>query len=272
MSPLIGFLLGVRPGPHSVLPKVVSSLRDRGAHVSLALYRQPDGLPTSLFAADVVVLRGLAAAGIRAALAFEEQGIRCCNSVVSTARARDKPDAFAALLDAGVPVPRTEVTTDWVDVCRRAVRRNGVVVKSANGSRGAGVLVAAADPLPARPPFAGPYLLQDFVPHSAPDRKVYVIGDRIAGVMRPWPPAGIADKIGCPFTPDPEERAVALAAGGALRLEIYGVDLIASKDGPVVVDVNAFPGFKGVPEAERDLANYLLTAARERQEVSACAQ
>jgi ribosomal protein S6--L-glutamate ligase len=239
--------------------------------VTLTLYRERDGLPAVLFAADLVALRGLAAPGIKAAVAFEERGIRCCNSVVSSARAREKPAAFAALLAAGVPVPRTEVAPDWDAVCRRVARGDSVVVKHANGSRGAEVLVVAADSLPARPPFPGPYLLQDFVPHCDPDRKLYVIGDRIAGVIRPWPPAGIADKLGSPFSPDPDERAIALAAGGVLGLEVYGVDLIRSEHGPVVVDVNGFPGFKRVPKAEHSLADYLLQAARAREEASACA-
>jgi ribosomal protein S6--L-glutamate ligase len=270
MSISVGFLLGARPGPHSILPGVVARLRGQGAAVSLTLWSS-GGLPSELFASDLVVLRGLSAPAIRAAQALEMGGVRCCNSVASTRRARQKPTAFAALLDAGVPIPRTEVALAWDEACRLAADREGVVLKAVNGSRGAGVLIAPAGTLPPKPPFAGPYLLQDYVPCRGPDRKVYVIGDRLAGVARCWPANGIRDKLGRPFIPDRTEEAIAVAAGAALGLEIYGVDLIASEDGPVVVDVNAFPGFKGIEGAAESIADHLLDGARAEQEAARCA-
>lgn len=270
MNVSIGFLLGVRPGPHSILPDVIVRLRARGADVSVILWR-PDVLLEALFASHLVVLRGLDALGIRGAQALAKRGVRCCNSVASTRRARQKATAFAELLDAGVPIPRTKVALAWDEACRLAADREGVVVKAVNGSRGAGVLILPAGTLPAEPPFAGPYLLQDFIPRRGPDRKVYVIGDRVAGVARPWPPSGIRDKLGRPFAPRPSEQAIARAAGDALGLEIYGVDLISSADGPVVVDVNAFPGFKGVEGAAGWLVDHLLRVARSEGETAACA-
>ncbi|MGR7001931.1 hypothetical protein ACU686_34410 [Yinghuangia aomiensis] len=47
-------------------------------------------------------------------------------------------------------------------------------------------------------------------------------------------------------------------------MSVYGVDLLAAPVGPVVVDVNAFPGFQGVtgaPEALAELAAELVAAA-----------
>jgi glutathione synthase/RimK-type ligase-like ATP-grasp enzyme len=39
------------------------------------------------------------------------------------------------------------------------------------------------------------------------------------------------------------------------------VDLIESDDGPYVIEVNCFPGYKGVPEADRLLAEYIFDRA-----------
>ena len=47
------------------------------------------------------------------------------------------------------------------------------------------------------------------------------------------------------------------------------MDVLVTPDGPVVVDVNAFPGFKGVPGAGERLGIHLLT--RLREEVLSCA-
>ncbi|MDQ4069776.1 MAG: hypothetical protein M3203_09965, partial [Actinomycetota bacterium] len=59
------------------------------------------------------------------------------------------------------------------------------------------------------------------------------------------------------------ERRAAVAAGAALGLEIFGVDLVVGGDGPVVVDVNGFPGFKGVPPAAAWIADHLRAVARD---------
>jgi glutathione synthase/RimK-type ligase-like ATP-grasp enzyme len=39
------------------------------------------------------------------------------------------------------------------------------------------------------------------------------------------------------------------------------VDLIETEEGPYVIEVNFFPGYKGVPEAERLLAEYIFERA-----------
>ena len=42
-------------------------------------------------------------------------------------------------------------------------------------------------------------------------------------------------------------------ARAAFGLQAYGVDLLITPDGPVVVDVNAFPGFRSMPDADLHL-------------------
>jgi glutathione synthase/RimK-type ligase-like ATP-grasp enzyme len=42
---------------------------------------------------------------------------------------------------------------------------------------------------------------------------------------------------------------------------LYGVDLITSGGKPYVVDINTFPGFKGVPNAEDLLAEHIMGSA-----------
>jgi ribosomal protein S6--L-glutamate ligase len=46
-----------------------------------------------------------------------------------------------------------------------------------------------------------------------------------------------------------EERSVALRAAAILNLGIAGVDLLRSKRGPLVLEVNASPGLEGIEEA-----------------------
>ncbi len=63
---------------------------------------------------------------------------------------------------------------------------------------------------------------------------------------------------GIPFAPDAELTTLAQRVGEVVGLELYGVDVLLGEAGPVVVDVNPFPGFRGVADAPRLIAEHLL--------------
>jgi ribosomal protein S6--L-glutamate ligase len=85
---------------------------------------------------------------------------------------------------------------------------------------------------------------------------VYVAGRACRGLLKPWPRRGSAAQR--PFAPEPLLGDLARAVGRVLELEIYGVDFVVGETGPLIVDVNGFPGFKGVPEAARLIVEHLL--------------
>lgn len=250
------FLLGQSPGTGSVLPGVNALLRQTGAETNVHVW---EGHLPNLTGWDLVALRGLPVEALEQVNRLEQAGLRCCNSAAATLLVRDKAATVAFLAAAGIPVPGSIQVSNWVEAHRVAAGRP-VVAKSVYGSRGDGVLLADREPLPGDPPFPGPYLIQDLVEGSGPDRKVYVVGEHVAGVLRPWPPDGLDQKRGVSFTPSEEERDLAVRSGVALGLEVYGVDFRSGPQGSVVVDVNAFPGFKGVHDAGPWLAAHLLAA------------
>ena len=57
-------------------------------------------------------------------------------------------------------------------------------------------------------------------------------------------------------------RAIALRCGQVCGLGLYGLDVVESQCGPVVVDVNYFPGYKGVPDVAPRIADYIDQYAR----------
>jgi ribosomal protein S6--L-glutamate ligase len=252
----IAFVLGRPPGPRSVLHEVQAVLRAAGAAVTVADRDLPE--PT----ADLLVLKDLDAGSLEV---LARRGLRCCNDAAATARSLDKPGVNAALRAAGVVVPDEVVLEDWRDV-RRAAAAGPLAVKPRSGSGGAGVLLLDG-PAPALPSAPGPWLVQELVRGDGLDRKLYVVGDAVDLVLRTWPAP--ADRSGRPAPVDPVLRDLALRSARALGLEVCGVDVLVTADGPVVVDVNAFPGFKGVPGAGQRLAAHLLT--RLREEVLSCA-
>lgn len=138
-----------------------------------------------------------------------------------------------------------------------------IVVKPYAGSRGAGVI--DADSLPENEPFPGPFVVQERVDGDGLDRKLYVVGATVRGVLRARPPRTLADKRGTAFVPSDDERELALLTGRALGLKRFGVDVLHGAAGPVVIDVNAFPGYKGVPDAASLLLHYLTSSAARRE-------
>jgi ribosomal protein S6--L-glutamate ligase len=90
------------------------------------------------------------------------------------------------------------------------------------------------------------------------DYKLYVIGKKVFGVRRVWPPKTLEDKLGEAFDVSDEMKQICFACGKAFGIDLFGLDIITSDGKPYVVDINTFPGFKGVPEAAELLANYLV--------------
>ena len=58
----------------------------------------------------------------------------------------------------------------------------------------------------------------------------------------------------------PNQRATALRAAKAMDLNVAGVDLIQSHDGPMVLEINSSPGLEGIEGASGvDIAGAIIT-------------
>jgi glutathione synthase/RimK-type ligase-like ATP-grasp enzyme len=126
------------------------------------------------------------------------------------------------------------------------------------GHRGAGIHIVqdAAGLAAAAAGSEFPQIVQEHISGPGEDLKVYVVGDQVFAVRKPFSETSFAVP-GRPVAVDPEVRDAALRTGRALGLGLYGLDIIESPDGPYVVDVNYFPGYKGVPDAGAVIADYI---------------
>ena len=259
MSADVHLLLGRPPGPASVLSDVTARLRSAGLVVQMTVV--DDRVPPAAYDAGLLVLKDLPAA-----LLPQLVGLPCCNSAESALVASDKAHVLGALVAAGVPAPRSAVVQDWAQVQARCAGRP-TVVKPRVGEQGRGVLLLDGE-APHTAPAPGPWLVQDRVSSDGLDRKLYVVGEDVAAVLRRWPAP--ADRNGDVISASSALQELGRAAAAAVGLEIAGVDVLVGPDGPVVVDVNAFPGFKGVPGAAARLADHLLARVHD-PEVVPCA-
>jgi ribosomal protein S6--L-glutamate ligase len=98
--------------------------------------------------------------------------------------------------------------------------------------------------------------VQEFIKEAdSTDIRALVIGDRVVAAMkRMGPPGdfrsnlhrgGLGEKVRI----TPQERSIAVKAARTLGLNVCGVDLLRSKQGPLVVEVNSSPGIEGVEKA-----------------------
>lgn len=101
-----------------------------------------------------------------------------------------------------------------------------------------------------------PVLIQELIPGSGEDLKVYVVGEEVFAVRKSFA-ADSFTKAGRPSPVSAEVCAIALRCGQAFGLGLYGLDIIESPDGPVVVDLNYFPRYKGVPDVAPLIADYI---------------
>jgi ribosomal protein S6--L-glutamate ligase len=265
--PLRGMRIGFLERPHppgyagGLTERLVPLLAGAGArievvHAEVGAHRL-DCRP----AWDLVVLKSGSAAALHLSAAAEAWGIRSVNAAEATRLAQDKLAAAAILQTAGLPIAPGYLVWLGPGVSelgqRLGVLNAGAwVVKAARGSQGiglwsvaAGELVALATSLP-----AGPYLLMEHVPHAGDDLKVFVAGSWSAAIERPFPATTLAAKSGRPVPLPPEVAAVACEAGRQLRLRCYGCDFVRGAAGWILVDVNAFPGYKGAADAPAALA------------------
>jgi ribosomal protein S6--L-glutamate ligase len=202
---------------------------------------------------DMVVLKSGSAAALHVAAAAQAWGVPSVNSTASTRMAQDKLVVALLLQDAGLPVARSWAT--WLDPhtsdLPTALDQRPLVVKAVRGSQGTGIWPVDAGGLPelrSRLP-SGPYLVMDRVDHRGDDLKVYAAGDWLTAIRRPFPARTLAAKLGSPAELPPEVAEATRRAGALLGLTCFGVDFVAGPDGWVMVDVNAFPGYKGASGA-----------------------
>ena len=106
-----------------------------------------------------------------------------------------------------------------------------------------------------------PVFAQRYHPPDGRDRKIYVIGDAIFAIKKTFPRRTEEEKLGELFTPSADLCEIVLRCGRAFGVDLYGVDVIESGGKPYVVDMCSIPGFKGVPDAPRRLAQHLQRAA-----------
>jgi RimK family alpha-L-glutamate ligase len=187
---------------------------------------------------------------------LERLGFYVINPPEAIEHCVDKYDILAILEDNGVPVPRTAVTESTSEALKAFAELGGdVVVKPIFGSRGVGA-TRVVDSEIASTVFRaitfhhGVIYLQEFVPHGHSDVRAFVIGGCVVAAMRrvaeSWKTNYSQGARPAPVTLDPALEELAVKSAKAVGCKVAGVDVLEGPNGPMIVDVNSQPGWKGL--------------------------
>lgn len=194
---------------------------------------------------------------------FEQMDVYTPNTASAIAASRDKLRSFQILSRYDIGIPKSTFVRDRKDV-PAAIRRVGgapVVIKLIEGTQGIGVILApdasVAEAIVETLQSAEQnVLLQQFIAESkGQDVRAFVIGDRVVAAMRRTAQAGEfrsnLHRGGTlePVDLDPAAERIAVRAAQILGLNVAGVDLLESDNGPLVVEVNSSPGLQGIEAA-----------------------
>ena len=215
------------PLPDAVIPRIGSSITYRGA----TLIRQ-----------------------------FESMGIFTTTSSESLLKSRDKLSALQILNSQGIPVPATVFGRMNDDFTQNISNLGGfpVLIKAISSTHGEGIeIVNSISELQRASSFLSKnnrrFILQEFIRESnGEDFRVFVVGGKVVASMKRKAMqndfrsnlhlGGTAEQIQI----SEDLKKTAIDACTALGLQIGGVDIILSKRGALVLEVNASPGLEGI--------------------------
>jgi ribosomal protein S6--L-glutamate ligase len=216
------------------------------------------------------------AAGLSVVRQLEAMGVPMVNGSSAIARSRDKLASLQTLAAAGVRIPRTVLARGGGDVKDLVAQVGGLpaILKLIQGTQGVGVMIAHSEAevtsiLSTLWDLGQEILLQEFVAESqGRDLRALVVGDRVAGAMRREARKGEFRSnlhrggFGTAVQLSHEMEEAAVRAARVLGLDVAGVDLLESGQGPSVMELNSSPGFEGLERATGlDIAGEIIAQA-----------
>jgi ribosomal protein S6--L-glutamate ligase len=275
----ICFLMEPPRSANSVTYDIINQLKTSGADVEIVTERSGlINLEKFTFDYDAYLFKSHSPLAESLAAAAHYRQAKLLNEYPATMKVRDKILTCTMLLQAGIPTPRTFVT-DSIETLRDVVREMPIVVKPYRGRRGQGIEIcqneADFNALIARRAGDGDgaeddggedgtalgerlIFAQEYEDHEPFDYKAYAVGDYVHVIKRIFPAKTKEEKAGTPVGEDAELHDLVRRCGKLFGLELYGVDLIKTPKGYSVIEVNCFPGYKGVPQGGERIAKFIL--------------
>ena len=205
---------------------------------------------------------------------LERLGLLIINPPLAIERSVDKYCSLTLFQENDLPVPRTAVTESHDEALKCFHELGGdVVVKPLFGSRGVGA-TRITDPDVAARVFRtisfhhGVLYLQEFINHGGSDIRAFVIGDRVVAAMRRiaenWKTNVSLGAKPVPLNLPAELESLAVKAAKVIGCKVTGVDIVEGPDGPLVIELNSQPGWRGLQSVTKtkiadEIISYILS-------------
>jgi ribosomal protein S6--L-glutamate ligase len=206
---------------------------------------------------------------------FEALNVFCLNSAVAINHSRDKLYSLQLLLNNGIDIPTTGFANSPLDTndLIKMVGGSPLIIKLLEGTQGKGVVLAetkkaAESVINAFKSLNANILVQEFIKEAdGKDIRCFVInGKVVASMQREALPGEFRANMhlggsASVIKVTPEEKRMAIKATRAMGLHIAGVDIIRSRKGPLLLEVNSSPGLEGIELATgKDIASSIIQA------------
>lgn len=225
---------------------------------------------------DAVIPRiGASVTFFGAAVVRQFEMMKVFSAVESQAliRSRDKLRSLQILSRAGIGLPKT-VFMDYSKDSEGVVESVGgapVIIKLLEGTQGLGVVLAenknaAQSVIEAFHGVHARIIIQEFIKEAkGADIRAFVVDGEVVGAMKRQARAGefrsnlhrggYAEIVKLTR----QERATAISAAKKMGLDVAGVDMLPSKRGPLIIEVNSSPGLEGIEGATKvDIAGKII--------------
>lgn len=206
---------------------------------------------------------------------FQAAGAFCLNDSVSISISRNKLRSLQILADKGLNMPVTGFAHSPEDT-KHLIKMVGgapLVIKLLESTQGVGVVLAetnkaAESVISAFKSLKANILVQEFIKEAkGEDLRAFVVDGKVVSAMKRTATedefrANLHLGGTCSIAKlTVEEKKMAVHAAKALGLVVAGVDIIRSKNGPKLLEVNSSPGLEGIEHATgEDIAGLMIEA------------
>jgi RimK family alpha-L-glutamate ligase len=147
-----------------------------------------------------------------------------------------------------------------------------IVIKPMYGARGKGIIRVNEEGLAENilnnlSQLDEPFYLQKYYDHDNRDIRAFILGDKVIAAMERisdnWKTNIAKGAIAKSIEIDKEAQEIAIKSAQLVKGEIIGVDIMKTKNGYVVIEVNSVPGFAGLQSTTKldiaaEIAKYCI--------------
>ena len=204
---------------------------------------------------------------------FEKMGVRSLTSSKGLLISRDKLRCLQVLAEHSINMPTTYFSNDFHEVEEIVKKKLGYpfILKVTEGTQGLGVYLIKNEATAQN--FFDHFsnsktqvVLQEFIKESSGrDIRIITAGQHIIATMERIAPKNEfrsnihRGAMGYEIKLSENEKQIAVKALKAVGLKFGGVDIIRSKNGPLILEINSSPGLEGIEKTTQiDIAGEVV--------------